>query len=52
MSTTLYDQLEVAQDASADEIRKQYKKLSLMFHPDKNKDPDAQERYVPSLQLL
>ena len=33
-----YDILEVSQDASQEDIKKSYKKLALLYHPDKNKD--------------
>ena len=33
-----YDILEINEYSSKEEIRKQYKKLSLKYHPDKNKD--------------
>lgn len=32
--------------ASDKDIRHAYKKLSKKFHPDKNKDPGAEERFV------
>ncbi|KAK3244767.1 hypothetical protein CYMTET_45636 [Cymbomonas tetramitiformis] len=35
---TLYDDLEVAPECTSEEIRKQYLRLSLKYHPDKNKD--------------
>ena len=33
-----YDVLDVAPDASEDEIKKQYRRLALRYHPDKNVD--------------
>jgi len=38
-----YEILGVSPDASQKEIRKIFHKLSLQFHPDKNKDPQAEE---------
>ena len=38
-----YDVLEVAKDASPDEIKRAYRKKALAFHPDRNKDnPEAE----------
>jgi len=33
------------QDASASDIRRAYRKLSLQLHPDKNKEPDAEIKF-------
>lgn len=35
----------VPQDASAAEIKKAYRRLSLILHPDKNKNPDAETQF-------
>jgi len=44
--TTHYDVLEVGQDASDQEIKKSYRKLSLQYHPDRNGgDANATEKY-------
>jgi curved DNA-binding protein CbpA len=36
----------VAQDATQGEIRKAYRKLSMQWHPDKNKDPGATDKFA------
>lgn len=40
-----YDILGVEQYASVREIRKQYRKLSLQYHPDKSSDPTAADQF-------
>ena len=44
--STLYDILEVSPQASDDEIKKSYRRLAMVYHPDKNKMPGAQERFI------
>jgi molecular chaperone DnaJ len=40
-----YEILGVEKKASADEVKSAYRKLAMQFHPDKNKSPDAEEKF-------
>ncbi|KAB5535471.1 hypothetical protein PHYPO_G00118020 [Pangasianodon hypophthalmus] len=42
---TFYEFLSVNQDAPSSEIRKAYRRLSLILHPDKNKDENAETQF-------
>ncbi|CAI8008968.1 DnaJ homolog subfamily C member 16 [Geodia barretti] len=42
----IYDVLGVSRDASRREIRSAYKRLARVWHPDKNKSPQAQEKIL------
>jgi molecular chaperone DnaJ len=41
----LYEILGVARDASAEDIRKAYRRLAREYHPDVNADPGAEQRF-------
>lgn len=43
--TKLYDILNVTPTASEAEIKKSYRKLALKFHPDKNKESGAEDKF-------
>eukprot|EP00401_Gymnodinium_catenatum_P076657 CAMPEP_0117577318 /NCGR_PEP_ID=MMETSP0784-20121206/63353_1 /TAXON_ID=39447 /ORGANISM="" /LENGTH=333 /DNA_ID=CAMNT_0005376801 /DNA_START=24 /DNA_END=1025 /DNA_ORIENTATION=- len=42
---SLYEILGVSEDASQADIKKAFKRKALEWHPDKNKDPNAEERF-------
>ena len=44
-NTEFYDRLGVSKNASQDEIKRAYRKMSKKYHPDINKEPGAEEKY-------
>ena len=45
MAKSLYETLEINENASADEIKKAYRKLARKYHPDVNKEASAEEKF-------
>jgi len=43
--TDYYDLLGVSRDASPEEIKKAFRRLAMKHHPDRNRDPGAEDRF-------
>ena len=41
----LYSILDIENTATQEEIKKAYRKLSMSWHPDRNKSPEATEKF-------
>ena len=48
----MYEVLGLAKGASMDEVKKAYKKLALLHHPDKGGDPEYFKRIVRAKEEL
>lgn len=45
INKNFYEVMGVEQGVSIGELKKAYRRLSLLIHPDKNKEPDAEEKF-------
>lgn len=45
MGNEYYELLGVEKNASEADIKKSYKKLAMQYHPDRNKEPDAEDKF-------
>ena len=45
MSKSLYDTLDISQNASSEEIKKAYRRLARKYHPDINKEAEAENKF-------
>jgi DnaJ family protein C protein 11 len=52
LSLDYYGVLNVSRNASDDEIRSAYKRLSMIFHPDKHRDPTDKQRAEQKFTLI
>ena len=52
MPKSPYEVIGVSRDATADEIKKAYRKLALVNHPDKGGDPDKFKEIQAAYEIL
>jgi len=45
MGTEYYTLLDIPKDADAEQIKKAYRVVAMRYHPDRNREPDAEERF-------
>ena len=45
MKKDFYETLGIKKGASKDEIKSAYRQQAMQWHPDKNKSPDAEEKF-------
>ena len=45
MAKSLYETLEIDDNATAAEIKKAYRSLAKKYHPDINKSPEAEDKF-------
>ena len=52
MGKDYYKTLGIIRDSTDEEIQKAYRKMALKFHPDKNKSPEAEEKFKEAAEAF